>query len=246
MCSDFLAKTIAQNCDELNSLQKTANTSRMDFVCIVFYGADMQRPTVDVDGPSRRDCTPIMHWLCRPWRHVTASVWNDPGRRVQLFAGMTLETRRSNLSLYRQRCHSSTSADHPPSWVLSVYIRRVMRRGTAMTIQTDQSSRWLPSDQPSVHYTSLLWFPRPPRDDQLIRCIFLQRDTNKSTRNSFVRFVGYITTKLTFWNRFLDPETGPEWLRTLLLLLLLLFLLFGFLLLSDFRFPKALSFLNRS
>ena len=43
---------------------------------------------------------------------------------------------------------------------------------------------------------------------------------------------------------FLDPETGPQWLRTLLLLLLLLFLLF--LLLSDFPFTKALSFLNLS
>ena len=31
----------------------------------------------------------------------------------------------------------------------------------------------------------------------------------------------------------LDPETGPQWLRT-------------FLFLSDFPFPKALSFLNRS
>ena len=34
-----------------------------------------------------------------------------------------------------------------------------------------------------------------------------------------------------------DPETGPQWLRTLFLLLFLL---------SDFRFPKASSFLNRS
>jgi len=43
--------------------------------------------------------------------------------------------------------------------------------------------------------------------------------------------------------KFVDPETGPRWLRTLLLLLLLLL---EFLQLSDFRFPKALSFLNRS
>ena len=41
------------------------------------------------------------------------------------------------------------------------------------------------------------------------------------------------------------PETDPQWLRTLFLLLLLL-LFMGFLLLSDFQFPKALSFLNRS
>jgi len=37
----------------------------------------------------------------------------------------------------------------------------------------------------------------------------------------------------------LDPEMGPKWPRTL-------FLLLGFLLLSHFRSPKALSFLNRS
>jgi len=44
---------------------------------------------------------------------------------------------------------------------------------------------------------------------------------------------------------FVDPETGHQRLSTLLLLLLLLLLLFSGLLLSDFRFPKALSFLNR-
>ena len=40
---------------------------------------------------------------------------------------------------------------------------------------------------------------------------------------------------------FMDLETGPQWLQTLFLLSLL-----GFLLLSDFQFTKALSFLNRS
>jgi len=39
----------------------------------------------------------------------------------------------------------------------------------------------------------------------------------------------------------LDPETGPQWSRTLFLFLCLLLGL----LLSDFPFPKALSFLNR-
>ena len=38
----------------------------------------------------------------------------------------------------------------------------------------------------------------------------------------------------------LDPETGPQWLRTLF------FFLLSFLLFSDFQFPKTLSFLNRS
>jgi len=52
-----------------------------------------------------------------------------------------------------------------------------------------------------------------------------------------VVFVGFIVCHVSF----LDPKTGPQRLRTLLLLLLL-----GFLLVSDFQFPKAQSFLNRS
>jgi len=44
--------------------------------------------------------------------------------------------------------------------------------------------------------------------------------------------------EILFW-----VETGPQSLRTLFLFL---FLFLGFLLLSDFRFPKALSFINRS
>jgi len=43
------------------------------------------------------------------------------------------------------------------------------------------------------------------------------------------------------WSKFLDPKTGPQWLRTLLMLFFI-FLLY----LSNFPFPKALSFLNRS
>jgi len=46
-----------------------------------------------------------------------------------------------------------------------------------------------------------------------------------------------------FFSVFLDPETGLQWLQTFLFLCLLLFL--GFLWFSDFRFPKALSFLNQ-
>ena len=51
----------------------------------------------------------------------------------------------------------------------------------------------------------------------------------------------FICSITVFRNMFLDPETGPQALPTLLL-----FCFFLRLLLSDFQSTKALSFLNRS
>jgi len=58
------------------------------------------------------------------------------------------------------------------------------------------------------------------------------------TRDVSLRSAAKKTRSITI--QFLEPETGPQWLRTLFVLLSV------FLLLSDIQLPKALSFLNRS
>ena len=77
------------------------------------------------------------------------------------------------------------------------------------------------------------------------------RDVDNSTTKPFLNPVRmpisltWPVSHVSCCSLFLDPETGHQRLRTMLLLLLLLLLL-GFLLLSDFQSTNTLPFLNRS
>ena len=67
-------------------------------------------------------------------------------------------------------------------------------------------------------------------------CIHTADATKQFRRVGGVYWALYLPRLLVYLMIFLDTGTGLQWLRTLFLLLLL----------SDFLFPKALSFLNRS